>query len=49
MLDCMYNPKYSVHNSISRKILLHLCFIFFLFHFLFLPYYTVLAGNNLLH
>ena len=49
MFDCMHNPKYSVHNSISSKIFLHLCFIYFYFIFLFLPYYTVLAGNNLLH
>ena len=48
MFDCMYNPKYSVHNSTLKKILGHL-FYLFIFHFLFLPYYTVLAGNNLIH
>ena len=38
MYDCVYNPKYSVHNknemkmknnSLSGKILLHLCFVYF--------------------
>ena len=44
MYDCVYNPKYSVHNSLSGKILLHL------FRFiLILPYYTVLAINDLFH
>ena len=27
MYDCVYNPKYNVHNSLSRKILLYLCVI----------------------
>ena len=50
MFDCMCNSKYSVHNNILRKILLHL-FYSFLLHisFLFLLYYTVPAGNNLFH
>ena len=45
MYDCVYNPKYSVHNSSSGKILLNLCFIYFDF-ILILPYCTMLAGNN---
>ena len=49
MYDCVYNPKYSVHNSLSGKISLHLCVIYFYLFFLILPYYTVLAINNLFH
>ena len=37
MFDCMHNPKFSVHNSISRKIFVHLCFIYFYFIFDFCP------------
>ena len=33
MFDCMYNPKYCVHNSISRNIFLHLGFIYLIFDF----------------
>ena len=46
MYGCVYDPKYSVHNSLLGKILLHLCFIYFNF---ILPHYTVLAGNKLFH
>ena len=49
MYDCVYSPKCSVHNGLSGKTLLHLCFIYFYFIFFLLPYHTVLAGNNLFH
>ena len=49
MYDCVYIPKYSVHNSSSGKnIVTFMCYLF-LFLFLILPYYTVLAINNLFH
>ena len=32
MYDCVYNPKYTVHNSLSGKILLHLFFDFALLY-----------------
>ena len=48
MFDCVYNPKYSVLNSIKKNIATFM-FYLFLSHFLFMPYYTVLAGNNLSH
>ena len=38
MYDCVYNPKYSVHNSLSEKILLHLCLFILISFFDFALY-----------
>ena len=40
MYGCVYNPKYSVHSSLSGKIFVHLCFIYLDFIFDFALLYS---------